>query len=83
MKEEEIRPHNIFDEYLRLAALDANKYFGKVLRLNVPCPACGERGVRSFDKQGFSYEECPKCQTLFVSPRPQAENFYRYYQESD
>ena len=83
MKEEDIRPRRVFDEYLRLAALDADKYFGKSLRQPVLCPACGTQGVYSFSKHGFSYEECPACQTLFVSPRPPAQDFCRYYQESN
>lgn len=82
MKEEEIRPKKVFDEYLRLAALDADIYFGNSNRQPVLCPACGRRGDFAFDKHGFSYEECPACQTLFVSPRPPATDFFRYYQES-
>jgi 2-polyprenyl-3-methyl-5-hydroxy-6-metoxy-1,4-benzoquinol methylase len=83
MREEEIRPRNLFDEYLRLAALDAEKYFGRSSRRSVLCPACGAQGACVFSKHGFSYEECPACQTLFVSPRPPAPDFFRYYQESD
>ena len=83
MREEEIRPRNLFDEYLRLAALDAEKYFGCSSRRSVLCPACGAQGDHVFSKHGFSYEECPACQTLFVSPRPPAPDFFRYYQESD
>src|SRR3990167_9280986 len=83
MREEEIRPRNLFDEYLRLAALDAEKYFGRSSRRPVLCPACGAQGDHVFSKHGFSYEECPACQTLFVSPRPPAPDFFRYYQESD
>ena len=83
MKEEEIRPRKIFDEYLRLAALDADKYFGGTPRRDVLCPACGSDGNYAFNKHGFSYQECPACRTLFVSPRPCAETFYRYYKESD
>jgi hypothetical protein len=83
MKEEEIRPQKIFDEYLRLAVLDAHKYFSSGQRAHFRCPACEERGIHAFDKHGFSYEECPNCQTLFVSPRPPAESFYDYYQHSD
>ncbi len=83
MKESEIRPQGIFDEYLRLAQLDTGKYFGEGQRQPVPCPACGTQGIYSFTKHGFSYEECPKCQTLFVSPRPPADAFSRYYQKSD
>ncbi|MBU0764972.1 MAG: class I SAM-dependent methyltransferase [Proteobacteria bacterium] len=83
MKEEEIRPRKIFDEYLRLAAIDADKYFSGVSRREIPCPACAGKGEYVFSKHGFSYEECPSCRTLFVSPRPSAESFFRYYKESD
>lgn len=83
MKEEEIRPRKIFDEYLRLASNDADKYFSSSQRFEITCPACGGEGKYSFSKHGFSYNECPVCRTLFVSPRPSAESFYRYYKESD
>jgi 2-polyprenyl-3-methyl-5-hydroxy-6-metoxy-1,4-benzoquinol methylase len=82
MKEEEIRPKKVFDEYLRLAALDTNIYFGNSNRQPLMCPACDTQGNFAFNKHGFSYEECPACQTLFVSPRPPAADFFRYYQES-
>lgn len=83
MKEEEIRPRRVFDEYLRLAALDADKHFSKSPRQPVLCPACGTQGLYSFSKHGFSYEGCPVCQTLFVRPCPPVQDFCRYYQESD
>ncbi|MFA5902873.1 MAG: methyltransferase domain-containing protein [Desulfobacula sp.] len=83
MKEEEIRPRKIFDEYMRLAAIDADKYFSDAFRHEITCPACCSEGVFAFHKHGFSYKECSVCQTLFVSPRPPAESFYRYYKESD
>ncbi len=83
MKEDEIRPKQIFDEYLRLAEIDTQKYFGAGECLPVCCPACGLNGIFSFTKHGFTYEECPTCQTLFVSPRPHREAFSRYYQESE
>jgi hypothetical protein len=79
MKEEEIRPKRIFDEYLRLAERDTQKYFTGCEHQSVCCPACGLEGLYSFTKHGFDYEECPACQTLFVSPRP-AVLFSRYYQ---
>jgi len=82
MKEEEIRPKKIFDEYLRLAAVDTKTFFGQAARNEISCPACGENGRPEFEKEGFTYEECPKCQTLFVNPRPEARAFERYYRES-
>lgn len=82
MKEEEIRPKRVFSEYLRLAEADGIQYFGNSEREVVMCPACGSVGMPIFRKHGFDYEECPACQTIFVSPRPPVEDFFRYYQES-
>ena len=83
MKEEDIRPQAIFDEYLRLASLDGTKYFSDAISSNIACPACGREGRFIFQKHGFSYEECPDCQTIFVTPRPAVEAFFDYYQHSD
>ena len=83
MKEEDIRPQAIFDEYLRLASLDAAKYFGSAKREEICCPACGGNGTFIFEKHGFAYEECPNCQTIFVTPRPDVVAFFNYYQNSD
>ena len=41
MKENEIRPTELFGEYLRLSAKDAEDYFGEENeRINRACPAC-------------------------------------------
>lgn len=83
MKEEEIRPQKVFDEYLRLAEADIQRYFLDEPRLEVLCPACGRKGQHAFRKKGFNYQQCHECGTLYVSPRPPAEVFTRYYQESE
>jgi 2-polyprenyl-3-methyl-5-hydroxy-6-metoxy-1,4-benzoquinol methylase len=82
MKEEEIRPRRVFDEYLRLAQQDAVRFFSDVPRLAGPCPACASPGEPAFTKIGFDYELCRRCFTLFVNPRPVAEAFSRYYTDS-
>lgn len=82
MKEEEIRPQAIFDEYLRLAREDTDTYFGEAERVNGTCPACESPGVPTFVKYGFAYETCPHCLTLFVNPRPVVVAFSKYYTES-
>ena len=82
MKEEEIRPRKIFDEYLRLAQQDAVTFFSAVPRDSGPCPACTQAGQHAFNKDGFDYETCSRCHTLFVNPRPVAAAFSRYYTES-
>lgn len=82
MKEEEIRPHGIFDEYLRLAAEDTVTFFTDAERLEGNCPACGAIGHAAFTKAGFTYDLCHTCRTLYVNPRPVASAFVKYYIES-
>ncbi len=79
MREHDIRPQAIFDKYLRLAAEDVQTYFADVPRTAIDCPACGSTGASGFAKNGFEYRRCPDCRTLYVSPRPVAEAFTRYY----
>ena len=82
MKEEEIRPHKIFDKFLSIAAEDCNIFFSTSNRRKINCPACNSQGEHSFIKNSFSYELCPKCETLFVSPRPDEESFNNFYTNS-
>ena len=82
MKEEEIRPHVVFTEFLRLCEQDTQTYFADVPRETFNCPACDTVGNQAFRKNGFDYALCPRCQTLYVSPRPIASAFSRYYTEA-
>jgi hypothetical protein len=84
IKEDDIRPQAIFDHYRNLAQEDAKSYFGaSVLRSKVDCPACGARESRfAFQKVGFDYEECIRCETLYVNPRPKSDAFSRYYEDA-
>lgn len=82
MKEEEIRPQRIFDEYLRLAREDTETYFSDAEKVSGNCPACEGVGIPAFVKHGFTYETCPNCLSLYVNPRPVASAFSRYYTES-
>jgi SAM-dependent methyltransferase len=80
MKEDEIRPKGLFDEYLELAKKDAGDFFGKVKRLMIDCPACSSsETARQFSKEGFDYELCAHCETLFVNPRPGKKVFEEFY----
>ena len=80
--EEKIRPQKLFDEFLRLAKKDTYKFFKKVRFFRIKCPAClSEKTNFAFKKDGFSYEVCSQCETLFVNPRPKPKIFDRYYRE--
>ncbi len=82
MKEEDIRPSEIFQEYIRLSKIDTADYFGTVARYPNNCPVCRNQGEFSFEKSGFQYENCKSCNTLFVNPLPSQEAFNKYYTEA-
>ncbi len=79
MKEEEIRPKKIFEEYLDLCKEDIKNFFVSKQQININCPACNKKGKLAFVKNNFSYEKCLGCKTLYVSPRPPEEEFQNYY----
>jgi 2-polyprenyl-3-methyl-5-hydroxy-6-metoxy-1,4-benzoquinol methylase len=82
MKENDIRPVGIFEEYLRLAQLDAYSYFPQEFRNSRNCPACFALGNPAFSKFGFNYDVCKFCDSLFVNPLPPPATFVSYYTES-
>ena len=82
MKEEDIRPVKIFDEYLELAKTDTQNYFADSEKENINCPACGRKGDYVFSKNNFKYDECSYCFTLYVNPRPTSAALDRYYTEA-
>ena len=83
MREHEIRPKELFDEYIRLCSNDIKKYFSEGCRVSISCPACCQSGSPfSFKKKGFDYVECVNCKTLYLSPRPPLVEFKKFYTES-
>jgi SAM-dependent methyltransferase len=83
MKESDIRPAYLFEEYLKLSAKDAEHCFDGVERKDILCVACNSDNKKhEFDKHGFSYELCELCGTLFQSPRPSIESFESFYNDS-
>lgn len=84
MKEDDIRPTDLHEEYLRLSNIDAETFFtDKNARFDLPCPACGSEHVNTaFEKGGFGYTQCQECNTLFQSPRPTIEAFEQFYIDS-
>ena len=83
VKEEDIRPEKIFDEYLRLARIDAHNFFYNSKKLNIKCPACGKDEYQLWAKKDhFEYQICNNCKSIYVSPRPLVKHFNSYYQDS-
>jgi 2-polyprenyl-3-methyl-5-hydroxy-6-metoxy-1,4-benzoquinol methylase len=84
MKEFEIRPRALFDEYLSVARGDIAIYFSDMAGFEeVPCPACDATAAEeAFVKHDFRYCTCRACGSLYASPRPTAAMIARYYRES-
>jgi SAM-dependent methyltransferase len=83
MKEYEIRPADIYAEFLRLAAKDAATIFDHSKAAQRSCPACGESISKpAFIKMGFGFCECQCCRTLFANPLPPPDAFATFYRDS-
>ena len=83
MKEQDIRPRELFDEYLRLSLKDAELIDQNKL-VGVECVACGSvAGVDALNKNGFQYRRCQDCGTLYCSPRPSAQSLDEFYEASE
>jgi len=84
MKEADIRPRALFDGFLATVEEDATRLFDDHSAfVAIPCPACASTGItESFTKIGFTYSRCASCGSLYLSPRPPAEAFDRFYRDS-
>lgn len=80
MKEQDIRPADIFERYLELSRQDAKELFSdSSVFEEIPCAGCeGRKTEPAFTKSGFQYVICGDCQSLFVSPRPPRDALNRF-----
>ena len=82
--EEEIRPDDLFNEFMRLSAVDAENFFDRSKFVETACPGCNaEQPKSSFIKHSFTYNHCEDCGSLYVSPRPTEDELLRYYASSE
>jgi len=84
LKESNIRPEKIYDEYKQFLLDDLQKYFSdSSVLIKIDCPGCLNKDHKYiFRKMGFDYRACNKCGTLFVSPRPTDEALKTFYKTS-
>jgi len=84
LKEADIRPQSLFNEYLALAREDAARLLANENGfVSVSCPACdGKNSSESFKKLGFRYAVCADCETLYASPRPSIQQLAAFYRDA-
>ncbi len=85
MKESEIRPTDLFNQYLELSNKDVQTFFSDQSKFTaVPCTACGSLEHKpGMEKQGFKYVSCKTCGSLYVSPRATVEMMDKYYRDGE
>ena len=85
MRESEIRPQKLFNQYLKLASEDIDRFFSDHSRfVEVACPGCGSQACEpALVKLKFRYMLCSKCGSLYLSPRPTVQMYERYYQGAE
>ena len=84
MNEADIRPDFLLNRYLELSSRDAEHFFDRVERQDLPCVACAsEKHHKQFIKHGFEYALCEQCSTLYQTPRPPLSAFEAFYRNSD
>ena len=82
MKESEIRPKKLFKEYLNLSKKDAESFDQSAFEVT-NCVSCDSPLSKiKYKKDGFNYNICDKCGTLFCNPRPDLETLNNFYKNS-
>jgi hypothetical protein len=83
MKEDDIRKRETFTTYLSLVEKDSTTFFNNEQFAIIECPACGSRHfTKEYMRAGFTYGTCDVCRTLYVNPRPPAEDLARFYAQA-
>jgi SAM-dependent methyltransferase len=84
VKEADIRPAPVLDEYLRLSEADVAEFFPDVTsRAHRGCPGCGaDDAAPAYTKRGFELVTCRGCGTLYVDPAPRPERLDAFYRDS-
>jgi len=83
MKENELRPKNLIDEYFRLCKLDIKLFFNNKRNIIKKCISCNSMSIKKkYIKDTFIYSVCLNCGTLFNSNRPSLKSFKKFYTDS-
>ncbi|MGO5065106.1 class I SAM-dependent methyltransferase [Clostridium sp. LCP25S3_F8] len=84
MKERDIRPQDLLMEVLKIHKEDVSDMMKHEEEfIKVACPCC-EEGVSTFqyEKEGFKFVKCNKCNTIYINPRPTSQMLSDFYANS-
>ncbi len=81
LHESDIRPAKLLSRFREISIEESRCFFGDPAGLvDVDCPACAAKEKSEvFDKDGFHYLQCAECGSVYVSPRPSADQLGDYY----
>ena len=84
LSEHELCPDDLLAEQEAAFARDIARLHARGDMVHVACPACGaDAPVPIFEKFGFSFQRCPECRTIYMSPRPSEASMADYYANSE
>jgi 2-polyprenyl-3-methyl-5-hydroxy-6-metoxy-1,4-benzoquinol methylase len=85
LREQDIRPEALMRD--KQAAIDADRAFLLDRRDQwrpAPCPACDADDPIPFgEKNGFAYDRCARCATVYTNPRPTETLLAEFYAQSE
>lgn len=85
LRETDIRPPEILGRFAELCRDDCRTFFADTQSfVEVDCPGCGSAQFRSVTvKDGFTFNQCDRCLSYFVSPRPNVEMLSEFRTKSE
>jgi 2-polyprenyl-3-methyl-5-hydroxy-6-metoxy-1,4-benzoquinol methylase len=84
IRETDIRPDELMARQVQAQAADiAWLLERRSAFVEVRCPACDAVApAPALEKHGFTYARCPRCETLYMNPRPSAPLLHEFYETS-
>lgn len=85
ISEFEIKPHDAVAHWRDLVESEINRRWAdRPLWIKVNCPACANKeAVPAFDRSCFAYAECSACGSLYAPLRPNENELWSWYRESE
>lgn len=85
LSESELCPPELLAGQERAFARDVERLLARAGEfVAVACPACdADEGEPGLEKWGFTWARCPRCRTLYMTPRPSPEVMGAYYAASE